>query len=70
MTGRQKKAAPDAPAADPQPVPEAAPDTTSREVLLRAGHRHRGVHYAEVTPYRAAPEEIELLRRYGALVER
>lgn len=70
MPRRQTKAAPDAPAADPQPVPVEVPYNATREVLVRAGHRHRGVVYAEHTRYNATPAEIDLLRRYGALVER
>jgi len=37
-------------------------------VVIRAGHRHKGVTYAEDTPYSATPAEAELLRAYAALV--
>lgn len=53
----------DLPAAKAQP---AAPAVES--VVIRAGHRHKGVTYAEDTPYSATPAEAELLRRYDALV--
>lgn len=53
----------DLPAANVQP---AAPVVES--VTLRAGHRHKGVHYSEDTPYTATPAEVELLRQYDALV--
>jgi len=69
VTRRPKTTAPEAPAADPQPVPVGRPVDELRQVTIRADHRHRGVAYAEPTPYRATPAEIELLHRYGALVE-
>ena len=51
------------PAADAQP---AVPVVEA--VVIRAGHRHKGVVYAEDTPYSATPAEVELLRQYNALV--
>ncbi|WP_101927004.1 MULTISPECIES: hypothetical protein [Luteimonas] len=53
----------DLPAANAQPaVPAVEP------VVIRAGHRHKGVTYATDTPYSATPAEAARLRRYGALV--
>ncbi|MEF3081863.1 hypothetical protein V3391_06505 [Luteimonas sp. SMYT11W] len=69
MPRRRQPTAPEAPAAGLQPALVAAPIDVIRAVTLRAGHRHRGIVYAEHTPYRATPAEVELLRRYGALVE-
>ena len=53
----------DLPAAPAQPAVPAF-----ESVVIRAGHRHKGVTYAADTPYSATPAEAELLRRYGALV--
>lgn len=36
-------------------------------VVIRAGHRHRGVHFEVDTPYAATPEEADKLARFGAL---
>ena len=51
------------PAAPAQPAEPAV-----EPVVIRAGHRHKGVTYAEDTPYSATPAEAELLRAYAALV--
>ncbi|MDC7806425.1 hypothetical protein PQS31_06250 [Luteimonas sp BLCC-B24] len=53
----------DLPAADVQPAVPVV-----ELVVIRGGHRHKGVTYAADTPYSATPAEAELLRRYGALV--
>lgn len=49
--------------------PEAVAVRQSREIVIRAGHEHRGVRYDGEMRYVATPEEIDLLERYHAIVE-
>lgn len=70
---RRKSPRPETPpAADSQPVAsprQAKADPGRQPVILRAGHQHRDIIGDGRTPYLATPEEIELLRRYDAIVE-
>lgn len=50
-------------------APETPPAPSTVRVVIRAGHSHRDVRYTQDTGYEATPEEVELLRQYGALVE-
>lgn len=51
-----------------EPAPQPAPGDTRVPVVIRAGHTHRGVHYAVDTPYQATPDEAERLRQFAAIV--
>lgn len=68
---RKRQSSTPEPAAEMRPASVGVPARreAGTQVVIRAGHRHRGVPYPEHTPYDASPEEIDLLRRYGALVE-
>lgn len=50
-----------------EPAPQPAPGDTRVPVVIRAGHTHRGVHYAVDTSYQAMPAEAERLRQFNAL---
>ena len=64
MTRRKQGAATPLPGEDTRP---AVPARVS--VIIRGGHRHRGVTYTADTPYVADASEAEHLRSFGALVE-
>lgn len=68
---RKRQSSTPEPAAEMRPASVGVParHVTSVAVVIRAGHRHRGVAYPENTPYDATTAEVDLLRRYGALVE-
>lgn len=57
------------PAASVDQRPEAVAVRQPREIVIRAGHEHRGVRYDGEMRYVAMPEEIDLLERYNAIVE-
>lgn len=64
MARRQKSAATPLPGEDIRPAVPARVN-----VIIRGGHRHRGVTYTADTPYVADAREAEHLRSFGALVE-
>lgn len=54
----------------PLPGESVRPAVPARvSVIIRGGHRHRGVTYTADTPYVADAREAEHLRSFGALVE-
>ena len=54
----------------PLPGESVRPAVPARvNVIIRGGHRHRGVTYTADTPYVADVSEAAHLRYYGALVE-
>lgn len=68
---RRNRARTEPPAAEQPPVASVGEVASAPrvDIVIRAGHRHRGVVHDGVTPYTATPEEIALLRRYDAVVE-